>query len=378
MSTQRDEVPGAEGELVGDVIAASSKGETTADAQDVVLDAGVQVPEVTTQQPVDEPDAQPVPLADRAVRQATQTGYRPLSTVTGIGDEGRQPEILMSLGPLTTGVSDTELEFCSVGPFELRAAATRGYSHRYAGTPRQDMFCVGANEDWLVFAIADGVSSGSYSHVAAETAARAACKMVLERTDQIEDLDWASICARVSRRIMAEAAIRKLVDLTDVTEVQDQVRAVRAVLATTTVVAALCCKPGDAGLHDGWLAVLAGDSGAYVIEDGAMASLVGGKDTMAMISSTSVDPLPGAAKPEVLRLSLSAGQALVLTSDGLGDALGDGSGNVGDELAARWASPPAVSQFFDDMNFYRRSYDDDRSAVVAWLTIAPSVGETDV
>jgi serine/threonine protein phosphatase PrpC len=304
-----------------------------------------------------------------SVRQATETGFRPLASVNSIGDEGGQPEILMNLGPLTTGVSDTELEFCSVGPYEVRAAATRGFSHRYSGTPRQDMFCVGADDDWLVFAIADGVSAGRHSHVAAETAARAACKVILEQTASIGDIDWVRVCARVSRRILDEAVIRKIVDLSALADTDAKVRAVRAAMSTTTVVTALRCTPDESGCHEGWLAVLAGDSGAYLLNSGALTSLAGGKDGAAAISSTSVDPLPGASKPEVVSFSLRPGEAVVIVSDGLGDPIGDGSGQVGEELARRWATPPGAAQFFEDVNFFRRSYDDDRSAVVAWLPV---------
>ena len=70
-----------------------------------------------------------------------------LADVPAIGDPGRQREVVPVPGALTVGVPDTELDFWSMGPFELRACSSRGMSHRYAGVPRQDSFCVGSDNE---------------------------------------------------------------------------------------------------------------------------------------------------------------------------------------------------------------------------------------
>jgi serine/threonine protein phosphatase PrpC len=97
-----------------------------------------------------------------------------------VGDPGAQAEVVPILGPLTVGLPDSIVDFAACGPWQVRGCATRGMSHRYAGTPRQDSFSVAANADWVVAAVCDGVSQGRESHVAAETAARALCKLALD------------------------------------------------------------------------------------------------------------------------------------------------------------------------------------------------------
>lgn len=321
--------------------------------------------------PAAELDSTAMPVAEPAVAANISVGAPPsdpLDEVTPIGDPGRQPEVVAVLGPLTVGVSDTELDFATVDPFEMRACSTRGLSHRHRGTPRQDAFCVASNDAWLALAVTDGVSEGDHSHVAAETAARAVCKLALDQATKGEVIDWGAICGRVSRRIVDEAKYRRLVEDCDGTDAQ-QVRAVRKVMSTTAVCAVISRQPDVDGSHIGWIAVLAGDSSAYSIRDGRVQLEAGGKaDDSSDISSSSVHPLPGAASPIVFDLAMSAGQALVLVSDGLGDPLGAGDGEVGENLAKRWIGPPTIAQFFLDVNFYRKSFDDDRTALAIWVS----------
>lgn len=284
-----------------------------------------------------------------------------------IGDAGRQPDVVPVAGPLTVGVPDSILDFLTDGDLELRGCATRGWSHRHAGTPRQDFFAIQVSDDLLVVAVADGVSAGASSHVAAETAARSACKLVADRWRDGEPLDWDLISRRVSMRILDEAEYRQLVSAPapDAT-IDDRLRACVASMATTLVV----CAMRRRATHDGyetWLAVLAGDSGVYKITDSRLEPLSGGKDPGSVISSTAVRPLPGAVTPTELTVHLQPGEALLLCTDGIGDPVGDGSGEVGTELAARWSAPPTIDGFLRDVNFYRKTYDDDRTAVGIWI-----------
>lgn len=308
------------------------------------------------------PDAASPPAVTRRI-----AAHPPLADVPSIGDAGRQSGIVPLQGDLTVGVSDTELDFCTLEPFEVRACSTRGASHRYAGTPRQDSFALASDDDWLVVTVADGVSAGAHSFAAADTASRVASKLVLHDAGRLDDLDWQLLSGKVSRRIVEEAKHRRLVDLTGIAE-DEEWREVRRHMSTTAVVAAVGRRPQDDGSFPVHVAVLAGDSGAYVLQDGEASPLAGGKETDSSgITDSAVVPLPGPAKPSVLRSSLREGEVLVLVSDGIGDPLGDGSGEVGRTLAERWRTPPTAAQFFGDVNFLRKSFDDDRTAVGIWL-----------
>jgi serine/threonine protein phosphatase PrpC len=257
-------------------------------------------------------------------------------------------------------------------------------SHRYSGAPRQDSFCVGSDGQWVVFAIADGVSQGHYSQVAAETAARAACKLLLEAATSsadgcgLDELDWSLMCDRISRRILDEAKYRKLVQVPDEATPGEQVKIVRQAMSTTAVVGAVSRSVADQGGHTAWIAALAGDSGAYKLADGRISAVVGGKpEDESGISESAVRALPGASNPAVVKCHIAVGEAVLLTSDGLGDPIGSGDGEIGAALANRWAQPPTATQFFEETNFLRRTFDDDRTAVGVWVVDRPAVDGAD-
>jgi serine/threonine protein phosphatase PrpC len=260
------------------------------------------------------------------------------------------------------------LDFATVSPFEIRACATRGLSHRHNGTPRQDSFAIAVDDQRVVLAVADGVSQGPWSHVAAETGARAACKLVLDHAGR-DGIDWSVISRRVSMRIVEEAEYRRHVEPPDQLDDYDaRIARCRAVMSSTLVVATISRLANGSDAFDVDLAVLAGDSGAYVIDADGIRLAVGGKaDGDSPVTSSAVRPLPGPVSPETTAVSLEEGQALVLVSDGLGDPIGDGAGEVGQELAKRWLTPPTIDKFLLDVNFYRRSFDDDRTAVGLWI-----------
>jgi Protein phosphatase 2C len=375
--------------------------------------------------------------------------HPPFPSGNFIGEPGRQGEVVPAVGPLTVGVADTELDFATVDPFVMRACATRGLTHRHSGIPRQDAFAVAADEDHLVIAVADGVSQGEWSHVAAVTAARATCKLALDHAARDHPIDWSVLSRRVSLRIVEEAEYRRLVaappraavapgnaaaageaadaqghgdadpaaadaqehgdadpaatrdaeadrrdradpaatyeadaaapgnsDAADpdahlapagVDDIDERLARCRRVMSCTLVVAVLDRYPDEYGRLPVELAVLAGDSGAYRIDDGGLWLVAGGKDDGdSPVTSTAVRPLPGRVTPAAMAFDLEEGQGLVLVTDGLGDPLGDGDSEVGRELARRWRQPPTIDRFLLDVNFLRRTFDDDRTAVAVW------------
>jgi serine/threonine protein phosphatase PrpC len=343
-------------------MAPPSPGEALAEPDGALSPASDSGPSLPVDEPaLEEPPVQPPPV--RAV-----SAFPPLSDVLRIGDVGRQEEIVPIHGPLAVGVSDTELDFFTADPFEVRACSTRGASHRHVGTPRQDAFCVAVDDEWLAVCVADGVSEGSHSQVAAETAARAACKLALDGAGDLQALDWTGLANRVSRRILDEGRYRRLVDLSSTDDPAEQIRVVRRAMSTTAVVALIARRPRSDGAFPYVVAVLAGDSGAYALRNDVFTVLAGGKDTGGSgVADGAVHPLPGPSDPVVVSSALAADEVLLLTTDGVGDPIGDGGGEVGAELARRWQQPPTAAQLFADVNFLRRSYDDDRTVVGVWV-----------
>ena len=67
-----------------------------------------------------------------------------------------------------------------------------------------------------------------------------------------------------------------------------------------------------------------------------------------------------------MQAELTAQQVLVLMSDGVGDPLGAGTGEVGQTLAESWRKPPYILTFAAQVEFARRSFDDDRTVIAVW------------
>lgn len=295
--------------------------------------------------------------------------WNPFPPDNSLGDPGRQPEIKSVSSVLNVGVADTALDFLTLDAFEVRGCSTRGWSHRYKGTPRQDDFALLVNDDVVVVAVADGVSEGDFSQVAAETAARSACKLAADQIARNGAIDWVQLAGRISMRIIEEGEYRKISHL-DVAEptIDERLAACLSKMSTTLIVAVIERTPS----HDGFpaeIGVVAGDSAAYLLrlDSKDLEPVGGGKVGTDSITSTAVRPLPGPVKSSSIRVLLQPGDALIVGSDGIGDPVGDGTGEVGQEFARRWAEPPPIDRFLLDVNVYRRSFDDDRTAVGVWV-----------
>ena len=298
----------------------------------------------------------------------TEDGWSPFERSNAIGDAGRQPEILSVSSDLNVGVADTALDFLTIGPLEIRACSSRGWSHRHKGTPRQDAYSLLVGEDIVVIAVADGVSEGEHSQVAADTAARATVKLAADQIAKKGSVDWLQLSRRVALRIVEEAEYRQIVPTPEPdADINDRVKACRAKMSTTLIAAVIQQTPDSDGFAVE-VGVVAGDSAAYQRSvGGETLDPVGGGKADGTISSTTVKPLPGPANPESIQLHLKPGELLLLGTDGIGDPVGDGTNEVGRELAHRWAEPPTIDKFLLDVNVYRRTFDDDRTAVGLWV-----------
>lgn len=298
----------------------------------------------------------------------TEPSGAPFDPSNAIGDPGRQAEVRAKGGPANVGVPDTALDFLTHGPLEVRACSSRGWSHRFLGTPRQDSFCLWADDRVLVIGVADGVSESPQSQVAAETGARSAVKLAADAVARAGNVDWANLSRRVSLRIIDEAEYRQIASAAgDNPSIEDRLRATRQAMATTLIVAVIRMTPTPEGFPCE-VGVVAGDSAAYVLSDGSLRPVSGGKDQSGPITSSHVRPLPGAVEPESVHFHLRPGEALVVGTDGIGDIVGDGTGEAALVLAERWAQPPTIDRFLCDVNAYRRTFDDDRTAVAVWVS----------
>jgi hypothetical protein len=269
------------------------------------------------------------------------------------------------------GPPDTALDGGRLGGWELRAASVRGLAHRYDGRPRQDAyaFCVSTDGEWIVAAVADGVSSGALSHRASALVAHHGCRILAKQLGTVhpDGIDWYAALADVSKAVLALG--RRTPDF-ELLNDEDIARA----MSTTVVFAVVKTVPDeDSSAYLCWW----GDSSAWSLDP------EGRWDCLSEVKNDDPDAVPTNATralpflPEdsddipARTVGIDAGRTLFLITDGIGDALGNGDGEVGSILSGLWRSPPDLLQFAAHAGFGRQGFDDDRTVLGLWRRDRP-------
>lgn len=295
---------------------------------------------------------------------------RPLSPYS-VGHPGRAAlEVVPKLPKEPIGRADTSIDACRVGSLEIRAASARGWSHRQESVTRQDEYCLAesAGAGWLIVAVADGVSAGPLSHYAATMAARQGCAELAEQLRSpdadAQRIDWARVLHSVTTLIYKQGRQR----LPPSSGVTDHEAWVERNMASAVCYALLATVPDEDGSFAAHVLSL-GDISVWTRRNsGGWARLVGGKELAEGIASSEVAALPSrrGAAPEPTATQLPNGSTLLIVTDGVGDAMGDGAGQVARFLASVWRHPPDPLSFTAQLTFARKGIDDDRTAVVVW------------
>jgi Protein phosphatase 2C len=285
-----------------------------------------------------------------------------------VGDPGRAAfEVVPRLSRAPLGRPDTAIDACVVGALEVRAASIRGLGHRQEGTTRQDDYCLAVSPDgnWLVAAVADGVSAGPLSHYAAAIVARHGCSDLASKLDATapDAIDWGDVINGVTNAIYARG--RELL-AGESDEPPDDAQ-VASAMASTVCYAIIATSP----LDDGFVAyvVAVGDTSTWVGAPGTgWRRATGGKDLDSALSSSEVFALPARldAPPRAARVRLSRRSPLLIVSDGVGDAIGDGTGPVARFLADVLEEPPDPLSFAGQIAFARKGVDDERTGIAVW------------
>ncbi|GAB3430872.1 protein phosphatase 2C domain-containing protein [Actinophytocola sediminis] len=251
-------------------------------------------------------------------------------------------------------------------PMVLRAASVRGRAHRFYGKVRQDAYAFRADRRYAVLAIADGIGNAPLSHFAALVATRHGCYEILKQlaTTPPSALNWTWVLRVLAAKVVTEG--RRQLATPDLTE-----HDVAAQLAATVLFAVVGLEPVD-GCHPVHLLAY-GDSSAWILRGGQhwepqQAVKNDGVDiaSSATVALPNLPPHP----PVPVHTTIAPADMLLLVSDGIGDPLGNGTGTVGAFLAQHWRRPPEPLAFAAQVDFARKSHDDDRTAVAIW----PGVG----
>lgn len=314
--------------------------------------------------------------AEQAVRPAApRAGSRWTGTLVpfAVGDPGRGAAVrplaaVRSWDRRDTVLDGLVLRHDDTEVAELRAASLRGLAHAANGVVRQDEYAIRTTSDGrhLVAVVADGVSAGRYSDQAAMIVTRRGAELVVRHVEAggLEAVPWSAVLGELAHRVLDRG--RHLAAGGD----PDAERQ----LAATVLFAVVDLAPGPDGCPVEIMGL--GDTSAWALRTGGWEPLVGAKRTGAPIASSATAALPAlpalpATPAAPVRTTIRPGEALLLVSDGVGDAMTGGRGETADFLAEVWSGPPpSALAFAAHVGFLRKSFDDDRTAVAVW----PSVG----
>ncbi|WP_169735370.1 protein phosphatase 2C domain-containing protein [Actinokineospora inagensis] len=251
---------------------------------------------------------------------------------------------------------DTAVDGWSSAELTVRGASVRGYQHRHDGSPRQDDFAVSwhAASGAVVAAVADGVSSVELAHLGATLACRSATDQLLRRLDEGAEPDWPELMRCASWALVEFARAQPGDD-------EPAARAGR-LLSTTVVVTLVRPRPDGSAVAS---VCRVGDSTAWVLAGDRWAPVFQATETdTAEVATVALPHVPHELRAEVVELPV--GSVLLLGTDGVGTALGDGSGSVGDAFAATLATAPPPLEFTRLLDFSRETFDDDRTLLAVW------------
>ncbi|MEU9666190.1 protein phosphatase 2C domain-containing protein [Streptomyces bobili] len=256
--------------------------------------------------------------------------------------------------PAEPGPHGLAADEAALGGLTVRAASVIGPGHRAQGRPRQDAYRIGRDRagEHLVIAVADGMSDSAHSDVGAQVAVSALVNSVrasLDAGTPLERLDHCGAFLSAAGQMIAVAEQRDWDP--------DTVRAV-------AVVAVVPARPHVNGRRRVWLAAIA-DVSAWRLSGGDWERLIGeekhGFDPSAVARYLPHDPR--GADHGVVELSPTC--VLAVTTDGVADAFATGP-QARRWFAERWARPPAVGTFLNQVGFDQVQMHDDRTAVVVW------------
>lgn len=318
-------------------------------------------------QPGEAPPQQAVPVVDDV------SAWRGEFTPFSVGDPGRAAAVPSYPDPENWDRPDTvidgvQLKTVDGSPaMELRAASVRGRSHRFEAKTRQDAYAYRCDGRFVVAGVADGVSSGSLSHVAANIVSRHGCQMIVERLVNAPpaDIDWSEILRLLAINVISAGHRQLLLSRPDAGQLNPV--EVARYLSATALFAVVEMRPVD-GYRPVHIFAY-GDTSCWILRPGTgWEPQQPVKNQGAVVASSETKGIPAVPKqaPPAIRTQLADEDTLLLITDGIGDPLGDGKGTVGAFLARMWRRPPAPLEFAAHVDFARRSHDDDRTALAIW------------
>ncbi|CAB4887877.1 unannotated protein [freshwater metagenome] len=271
--------------------------------------------------------------------------------------------------------NDIRTHVGTVGDLAMAATSLRGNKHRLAGQVNEDSYAVSTItlEDgcqYLVVAVCDGMGSAPYSSFGARLSAHTALALLgevlrafPEGYEEVLRSGQTAFLAELTRRV-SEYRMHEF----DAPPVRHGEIALNDIQSTLTfAIVPSLIGAASAGRRRVTLGIV-GDSPAFCLSGAAWTPIEPAKDNGGVWSSATAGLL-GATSMVVTGVDLGPGEALLVSSDGIGNFLTFNGlpTALGVDLAHRWSRPVGMLEFVRDVAFEMQSADDDRTALMVWL-----------
>jgi len=275
--------------------------------------------------------------------------------------------------PTSGETNDVRSQFGTLGRLSCAGTSLRGNRHRLQGGVNQDAFSVVSatskeGTEYLIVVVCDGMGSAEYSAYSARMAAHA-CSSVLTRG--LKDLGTAFFSRIYDKQAEIIGHLReKVLAYRRGAEIGAPRKSPTSVgvgdLQTTLSFAII--GPSDTEnptVFSAWI----GDSPIVAIQDGVWTTISREAEGAGLYSSAS-DGLLTTDFFKTWEGTFQSGDSLLLATDGVGNFLEyNGSETaLGRDLRRRWALPVQQLSFVRDLSFEVQSADDDRTAVMVWIS----------
>jgi hypothetical protein len=265
---------------------------------------------------------------------------------------------------------DIEADFVKSENFVVAGMSIRGASHQENGAPNQDAFSITFARDYLVAVVSDGVSaakhSGYGSRYMSTKVSRGIALVLDQQSSELDDLDIQKIITSAISE-SSKSLMNWTVDSFEApTAATDQVKPQD--MAATLTVAVIPNEIDSENQRKMTLAFI-GDSPCYILAEDAWNIMTPAtKEGLIVENSTSWVPgsVVGEVTPAFVVFEVRDQDVILLMTDGVSTSLGDGSYPVARFLAPRLAQPQNMGDYFDSLNFDRRSEADDRTLVAIY------------
>jgi uncharacterized protein YegL/serine/threonine protein phosphatase PrpC len=275
--------------------------------------------------------------------------------------------------------SDWISDIAQIDDLTIMATSMRGSLHYGLETVRQDAYAIGSEVDlngdnWLIAAIADGVSSSTRSHAIADYMVRQAILVVAEslrnsgmsfETDYWKNLNKKLIEISVEYCKNAARSIIQPSQTIDIDKIDTGIFAQQ--WATTLEYAIVQTKNYPDSQERKFLHIsVAGDGSAYIIHKEKGWNVVKpGKKRNGGLVSNEVSALPLTPKTSSIKAgTLSTDDCLLMVTDGLGDIIQNGDTRIGGFFQNTYPPCKILPAFLYISSVALRQADDDRTVIL--------------